>query len=72
MIQITCDICGGVIFQAQYGEMDAALRKESGSRDAIRIKFRSKCGTRTNYDDVCDGCVDGLLSFIESRKVISK
>ena len=68
MMKCTCDVCGRPICEAPFGEIAKALQKESGSRNAMRIKTRSKDGTATNYDDMCSECTDGILAYIACRK----
>lgn len=69
MMKCTCDVCGRAICKAPFGDIAKALQAESGSRNTMRIKTRSKEGTVTNYDDVCGECTDGILAYISSRKV---
>lgn len=72
MMKCTCDVCGRAICEAPFGEFSNALREESSSRNTMRIKSRSKDGNVANYDDICGGCTNGILAYIESRKVTCK
>lgn len=72
MMKCTCDVCGRVICEAPFGEFANALLCESSSRNAMRIKSRSKDGNVAKYDDICDVCTNGILEYIESRKVTCK
>lgn len=72
MMRCTCDVCGKVIFQSRFGGISHALQEAANSRDTMIIKTRSKDGTCTNYDDVCEECTKDIISYIASRKVICK
>lgn len=72
MMKCTCDVCGRPICKAPFGDFSKALQKETGSRNTMKIKIRSKDGIFTTYDDVCRECTDGILGYIESRKMIEK
>lgn len=72
MMHNTCDVCGKVICQAPFGRISTVMREEMCDRDTMLIKTRSKDGTCTLYDDVCEECTNGILAYIASRKVICK